>query len=339
MNINSNSLLHFSYNISDIDPEKWNSLLENSKYCNFFQTPEYFIFIRKVKGHKPFILILEENNEYQISILGDIIYSPGIIKVITKRAIIEGGIVINDKCTRTDEFIRKALNFLNFKLQHLVIYVEIRNLNSYEILRNSFKESQFLYKEHLNILVDCRDLNELKIKMSSSRLRQINKAINNNSIILEANSEEEVKQFYKILREIYLKKVKKPLPDFSFFKSFFEDNLGKYFLVKYNDMIIGGTMCPIYKKRFIYEWYIAGKDEQFKTQYPSVLATWAAIQYAHKNKIATFDFFGAGKPNEDYGVRDFKKRFGGEQIEFGRFLKINFKLIYFFGELYFKIRK
>jgi len=51
-----------------------------------------------------------------------------------------------------------------------------------------------------------------------------------------------------------------------------------------------------------------------------------------------FDFMGAGKSGEGYGVRDFKERFGGKLIEYGRFRKIINPVLFRAGELGLKIR-
>lgn len=99
--------------------------------------------------------------------------------------------------------------------------------------------------------------------------------------------------------------------------------LGKLLLVKIDDRIIGGILCAIMPGKAIYEWYIAGLDDEFKDVHPSVLATWAAIRFAIHNRLHHFDFLGAGSPENAYGVRDFKERFGGETIEYGRFEKIH----------------
>ena len=40
---------------------------------------------------------------------------------------------------------------------------------------------------------------------------------------------------------------------------------------------------------------------------------------------------GAGKPDEEYGVRDFKAEFGGELVEHGRFLCITKSVLYQIG--------
>ena len=95
-------------------------------------------------------------------------------------------------------------------------------------------------------------------------------------------------------------------------------------------------MCPIYQDT-IYEWYVCGLHGEFKDIYPSVLATWAPIEYAANNNLSCFDFLGAGRPDEDYGVREFKAKFGGELVNFGRFSKIHNKMKYKFGELGLKV--
>ena len=42
---------------------------------------------------------------------------------------------------------------------------------------------------------------------------------------------------------------------------------------------------------------------------------------------------GAGKPNESYGVRDFKAKFGGQLVEHGRFLLILNHVLYQIGKI------
>ena len=91
-------------------------------------------------------------------------------------------------------------------------------------------------------------------------------------------------------------------------------------------------MCPVFADKAIYEWYVCGLDEEYKEQYPSVMATYAAIEYAKQNGIPMFDFMGAGVPDQPYGVRDFKMEFGGEVVEYGRYLYIRKPLLYKIGK-------
>jgi lipid II:glycine glycyltransferase (peptidoglycan interpeptide bridge formation enzyme) len=67
------------------------------------------------------------------------------------------------------------------------------------------------------------------------------------------------------------------------------------------------------------------------------LATWAGIEYAANHHFDKFDFMGAGKPDESYGVREFKSKFGGTLLEHGRFLYICNSGLYKLGK--FIVRK
>ena len=48
---------------------------------------------------------------------------------------------------------------------------------------------------------------------------------------------------------------------------------------------------------------------------------------------------GAGTPDVEYGVRDFKAEFGGEMVEHGRFRKIAKPILYKIGILGIKMLK
>ena len=48
------------------------------------------------------------------------------------------------------------------------------------------------------------------------------------------------------------------------------------------------------------------------------MLTWGILEWGAKNGYSLYDFGGAGKPDEKYGVRDFKAKFGGELVNFGR---------------------
>ena len=110
-------------------------------------------------------------------------------------------------------------------------------------------------------------------------------------------------------------------------------------MIDYKNTIIGGIVCPVLKNKTIYEWYVCGKDGKYENVYPGVLATWAAMQYANKNNIRVFDFMGAGKPGEDYGVREFKSKFGGELVEYGRYIYVSKPQLYKLGKLGVKVLK
>ncbi|RTL60778.1 MAG: peptidoglycan bridge formation glycyltransferase FemA/FemB family protein [Sphingobacteriales bacterium] len=320
------------HGIESVDIKEWEQFTSMHHNGNFFQTPQFYQYIKKVDGYKPVIIAaLDDKNEIAGILTGVLQKDTGYVKgIFSSRLIVWGApLVKNDDKSVIDQLLKELVK----KYQHKSIFIEFRNLFSIAEERNVFEKNGFEYKEHLNFIVDTRDEKTLLSAMNDGKKRQIKKSLNNGAVILENVTEQQVKVFYGILLDLYNTKVRKPLPAWSFFKEFYDSpHLGKYFLIAYKDEIVGGIMCPVFGNKTIYEWYIAGKDGVDKNIYPSVLATWAPMAYALKNGISSFDFLGAGKPEEDYGVRQFKAGFGGEQVAYGRYLRINNPLLYKIGK-------
>ena len=249
----------------------------------------------------------------------------------TRRAIINGGpLLAEDISTET---LRLLLRRLREEVSKEAIYIEMRNFNDYSRWKDRFEACGFAYQPHLNFHLDCSEEAVIQRNMHESRRRQVRKGLASGAVIEEAKTEQEVRDFYRILEQLYRRKVKTPLFGLEFFLAFFRQEWGKYLLVKYEGKVIGGMMCPILEGRTIYEWYVCGLDEPYREQHPSVLATYAAMQYAAEHGLPRFDFMGAGKPEEDYGVRAFKAQMGGKLVEYGRFLLIAKPLLYRIGVL------
>ncbi len=218
------------------------------------------------------------------------------------------------------------------------VFIQFRNFTEQEGLKEVFEKNGFTLNDRLNLLVDTSSLRTVKSHMSESRWRQVRKSLQQGARTREPKNIEEVRVFYDILYDLYKNKVKKPLPAWSFFENFYRlsnNGLdpGVILLVEYEEKIIGGILCPVTAGKVIYEWYVCGLDREYRHVYPSVLATWAAMEYAISNNIPQFDFMGVGLPHRPYGVREFKKRFGGRMVNYGRFSRINNKTLYHIAEL------
>ncbi len=317
--------------INTIDKDSFNCFQEQHPNGNFFQSLEAFTYFASVDKYKPLIIVATEGEEVVGSLLAIIMKEKNKIKgFLSRRCIIYNGPVIkNDDA----EITLQLLQYFDKIIAKRVIYAEFRAFFDMELYKGVFHNSGYKFEEHLNYIVPVTTIEENKKLLNTSKRRQLHLSLKNGTVITEPESLADIKSFYSILSELYKNKVKKPLPEFDFFEKFYNNKkLGKYFLVKYENKIIGGIMCPIDKNK-IYEWFICGLDGQYKNFYPSVLATWAPIEFAANNGIKYFDFLGAGKPNMDYGVREFKSKFGGELVNYGRFVKIYNKQLYSFGKL------
>ena len=320
----------------DIDPQQWQSLVEHSPYATWFQTKEAYEFYASVSDMQAFVYGVSEDDNFVGLVVGYITIEKCKFKQhFTARSIIVGGPLL------AEDISEEALHTLLSSIKNLPslqggdggrpipIYVETRNFHDYSKWKSIFEANGFTYQPHYDIHVHCNAQHQ----MSERRQRELKRAIKNGATVAEAQSEQEIRDWYQILHRLYREKVRTPLFSEDFFLQFYRNGVGKYLLVKHEDKVIGGMMCPVLDSIAIYEWYVCGLDEEYRDLYPSVVATHAAIEYAKENGLPLFDFMGAGEPEIPYGVRDFKMEFGGELREYGRFLCIRKPLLYWIGKI------
>lgn len=323
--------------IEEINLIQWDGLMNMSDHASFFQSRSCYEFYLSLSFLKPFVFAISEKDKLQALVVGYVISDGNFIKrQFSKRAIIPGGMLIHPNASHTN--ITELLNFISFKLKRKSIYIEFRNYSNYGVFKDVFELEGYEYNSHLNFHVDTRSEIVALNNLNKTKRRHIKTSQANGAITTIATSLDEVKDLYFILFKLYSGKIKRPLFPFEFFEKLYLFNKGIFILVKLNQQIIGGSVCVKLVGKTLYEWFVCGDDGKYKGIYPSTLATWGAIQYANFAGLACFDMMGAGKPNEDYGVREFKSKFGGILVEDGRFLKINNMLVYKLGKKYLQLK-
>jgi lipid II:glycine glycyltransferase (peptidoglycan interpeptide bridge formation enzyme) len=93
----------------------------------------------------------------------------------------------------------------------------------------------------------------------------------------------------------------------------------KFFATYDNGKPIAMDAMLIYKDR-VYFWY--GGVMRLQNVSASSVLRWRELVWGEENGYAICDSGGAGWPNKPYGVRDFKVKFGGELVQFGRYRKV-----------------
>ena len=331
-------MIHIYSDIDRIEAAVWRAL-EVSETANWFQTREAYAFYSAVPGEMlPFCLAAEEDGRLVGIMLGYLTQAGNRLKQwFTRRAIIVGGPMLSD--TISDAALEQLLLTARRQLSSQAIYIETRNFNDYSRWRPVFDRCGFAYQPHLNFHVDTSSAEQMEALISKSRKRDIKTSLRDGATLVEQPTLEQVKAFYAILLQLYRTKVKTPLPSWRFFEMLYQQPHAQFLLVAFEGQIIGGTACVCLPGKAVYEWYVCGKDGRYEHIFPSSLATYSGMRYAADNGYPRFDMMGAGKPNETYGVRDFKARFGGKEVEHGRFLHVCKPLLYAIGVCGVKIRK
>ena len=316
----------------NINQQQWRALIERSPHATWFQTPEAYDFYNSVPGMEAFACGVRCNDDLQVVAVGYITKERNPIKqFFTRRVIIVGGPVIDPNAYRL------CVTALFQEMRRVLkdaIYIETRNLTDYsQWLEDVEFYSGFKYQPHLNFHVNTTTADIAQSNIGKHRWRYIRLSMRDGAKIVENPTIEQVRAFYTILQDLYRTKVRTPLWSWEFFERLYHVEHAKYILVELDGQIVGGTACVCLPGKAVYEWYACGLDDCRDDIRPLSVAIWGEMQYAAENGYPLFDFMGAGKPDEPYGVRDFKAEFGGELVEHGRFLCVHKPLLYWIGKM------
>lgn len=315
----------------------WKDFLSNNEYSTPFQSPEFYHAHKNLIGRSAIALALAESDSLISLVVISLQKEHGLKGYFSRRGIIYGGPLISEK---SEVNLDLLLEQIDINIKRRSIYLEVRNFSDYGNLKQIFQKHGWEYIPHFNVGIDLsmQDRNSLLLLYNYNRRRQIGQSIENGASTVICEKDQQVQEVYQILESNYKDRVKLPLPDLDFFLSFYHTESLKVFAVLHRDKIIGGAFCPVLENRSLFTFYTCGLRNYHKKIFPTHLAILAAMEYCVDNKIPHFDFMGAGKPGVDYGVRKYKLEFGGDLVEFGRFLKINNHLLYKIGELGIKLK-
>ena len=323
----------------DIDPQQWQALIDRSPYATWFQTKEaYEFYAANPEEMTPFAVGIEENRHLVGVIVGYTTQEKNTIKqLLTCRSIIIGGPLLDEHIS-SDALI--ALLVAVKQVTKGAIYVETRNFNDYSNWKGIFEQCGFQYQPHLNFHVDTtKPWETIENNIGKHRRKYIRLSYRDGIEVELKPTLQQVKEYYAVLQDLYRTKVKMPLQPWRFFERLYHLPSCKYLLVLYNNQVVGGSICMTLKNHGVYEWYACGKDGMYRNIHPSSVTKHIGMKYASDNGYKVFDMMGAGKPNEAYGVRDFKAEFGGKLVEHGRFLCIRKPLLYWIGKIGVKLLK
>jgi len=312
-----------------IDSGLWSEFVMNHPEGTIFQTPEMYQVYKSSEGFEPVAFFVTQDNAIKGMVLATLQSENNIfLKSLTSRSLIWGAPLIKLDIDSKMVFLNLFKKY-NQIVGHRVLYTQVRNISDLSNYKNLFYRVGFNYEEHLNYIINLKKGKEVIWRsMNKKRRNSIRKGKNSGILIEKVRNLDDLKKTYEVLAEVY--KTIRPLESYSLFSNSFSLLNSKGMIqclnANYNGKIIA-TVCLLRYKGRIFNWYAGGRRE-YLCYNPNDLLMWHAIKEGIRDNFDIFDFGGAGKPNEDYGVRDFKKKFGGKEVSFGRFEKSHKPLIH-----------
>jgi len=300
--------------------DEWRRFVDEHPAGNIFHTPEMFQVFSLTQGYRPELwAAVKDGRPLALFLPVRIALTSHWLRRFTSRAVIYGSVL----CAPTIQG-KKALAALLHQYKQEVkgalLFTELRNLSDLTDIQPILNECGFSPEGHLNYLIDLEPPAEtIWCRLSKKTRQHVQKARRCNITVEEMTEAEKIKIVYKLINQVY-NRVGVPLPSFTLFQSAFDTLFPRGMLravvARVDDQYVAANLLLTYKD-VIFDWY-RGSDRTFSSCYPEPLMIWEILQWGRERGFHWFDFGGAGKPDEDYGPRVFKSRWGGTLVNYGR---------------------
>lgn len=312
-----------NFTITQTLPEStWRRFVDEHPQGNIFHTPEIFQVFARAARHQPTLWAALNPQGEPLALLVPVRITlfGGPLRRLTSRAVAYGSVLCAPG-PQGQVALAELLQAYQQAVRGQVLFTELRNLSDLSDLQKVLVGQGFAYEEHLNYLVDLiRPVEEIMQNIGGRTRKNIRRGLRRGEVLItEASQMEQVIAGYQLLAKTYAQ-ARVPLADRSLFEAAFEvlhpRGMVKFLLAQVDGVNTAVSVELLYKDT-IYGWY-GGMDREYGRYVPNELLTWHILSWGAENGYRTYDFGGAGKPDEDYGVRDFKAKFGGELVCFGR---------------------
>ncbi len=308
--------------VRELDEKRWGEFVAEHPHGNIFHTPEMFRVFARAEGFDPTLWaavadsgrILALMLPVRITALGQLFLR------ISTRSVVFGSVLCGEGAEGAEaldlllaEYVRNA--------NGASLFTELRNLVSLDSYQPVLRKNGFEHEGHLNYLIDLARSPEDILKSIGPRTRKaIRHGVRAARVSVEEVKEREgVAACYGLLRRTY-SAARVPLASQSLFEAALEllrpKGMIRFSLARVDEVPVAASV-ELLHKRVMFGWY-GGVDRSFGQYTPNEVLQWHVLEWGANNGYALYDFGGAGKPDLKYRVRDYKAKFGGELVNFGR---------------------
>ncbi len=305
--------------------EEWRRFVAAHPQGNVFHTPEMMrVFDRAVNQRADLWAVVEGGEVLALLPLVQVTLSRW-LRGLTTRAIGYGGL-LSVAGARGEEAVSLLLRTYTREAERAVLFTELRHLADTAALQPTLQRCGFAYEEHLDYLIDlARPPEEILQAIGRRTRKHIRRGLRRGRVrVAEVREREELGRWYALLRRTY-RTAGVPLADRSLFEAAFDLLVGRRmarFTLAWVDEAAVACSVELMHKGTVYGWY-GGVDRAYRALNPNELLTWEILKWGAEQGYRRYDFGGAGRPGERYGVRDFKAKFGGELVCYGRNVYVN----------------
>ncbi|HSM23842.1 MAG TPA: GNAT family N-acetyltransferase [Anaerolineaceae bacterium] len=311
--------------VQTLPEQQWRDFVDQHPHGNIFHTPEMFEVFRQTRNHVPEIWAAVRGDQVLALLLPVRIHLvAGLLRPLTTRAIAYSSALYKQDQEGRDG-LEKLLQAYGNSVKKSALFIELRNSTDTNDIQPILEKCNYSFEEHLNYLVNIDlPVDQVMNNLHSSLRKKINQALRKNQFeIIEVREETQIKSVFSILKKTY-SNAHVPLADSSLFEASFNilypKNMIRILLGRVDGHDIATSVSLLYKD-VIYGWY-GGFDRNYSAYLSNDLMIWDSLKWGSEHAFHIFDFGGAGKPDEEYGPRKFKAKFGGKLVNYGRNINV-----------------
>jgi serine/alanine adding enzyme len=308
--------------VNTLSEANWRNFIDDHPKSNIFHTPEMFNVFGEAEGYRPSIWVAQGQDGLPLAMLLPVQISvlEGQLSSLTTRAVVYGSVI----CQQTDQGIDALTPLLEAYRRDVggrPLFTELRNVSDMGSLQTILEANKYHFHDQLNYLVDLqRPPNKIWEAMEGQARTKIRKAMNSGLEIEEVASPDKQELAYEIISQVY-RRIQVPLGSRSLFEAAYKilrpKNMLKIFLARKDDAYLGASFNLLYKN-VIFGWYAGSLGKEYSKLGVNELLNWHIIEWGAGHGYHIFDFGGAGSPNINYGPRNFKSKFNGTLVNYGR---------------------
>lgn len=311
---------------TSVTAEAWDQLVRESPGANIFHERRYIECFSNSSKNAPFSVFFHNGDALlagivglQTRMLGDHFTN------LLSRAVVYGGILLSPEMNerRIGRDFGDMIAAYDDHVHHHTLFTEVRNLSDATHLVLPLAEHNYRFEPHLNYLIDLSHGRDCVWSNLSKVVRKKVRRAEEQVDVHEVTTGAGLEAFYSLVEETY-SRVHVPFFEREVFQRVFDalHPLGwiRVTLAMRDGRAIASRAALTYRGR-VFDWF-AGSNDEGNAADASTLLVWDMMGWGCDHDYQLFDFGGAGDPHKAYSVRDFKSRFHGRPVNFGRFTRV-----------------
>lgn len=236
----------------------------------------------------------------------------------------EGEYDVSDAESKTEAF-RLMLDGVKRRLNNKVLYFELSNLSEKMFGYGVLRKAGFFAVKWMSVHNSLHSRTPEE-RIAPRLLKRIENAMSKGVETKVVETDEEFRQFAKLLYHHHWLKPRRFIPNVKLFRGMMDGGHCKLFVTKYHDHVVGCSVLA-FSRRDAYLWYSAAKRKSFAPLHPNAVTYWNTIKEAHAEGYDHIRFMDVGLPFRKNIYRDFILRFGGKEVSTYRWFYISIRWV------------